>query len=151
MIAHGWKGRQRHREHKKNIKGLHRKYKAGLDAKQKEKELESWLRSFDGMEILVEDYGGDIPLWEKIMDKQMEQEGIPFTSWAISESCQKIADSIDVLEQSIMKKPYYGMMIKYFSNSANEPIDDIMSISTYEYEKRRLDKKLKKQMELSEK
>lgn len=34
----------------------------------------------------------------------------------ISESCQKIAESIDVLEQSIMKKSYYGMMIKYFSN-----------------------------------
>lgn len=87
----------------------------------------------------------------EIMDKQMEQEEIPFTSWAISESCQKIGKSIDVLEQSIMKKPYYGMMIKYFSDSANEPIDDIMSISTYEYEKRRLDKKLKKQMELNEK
>lgn len=87
----------------------------------------------------------------EIMDKQMEQEEIPFTSWAISESCQKIGKSIDVLEQSIMKKPYYGMMIKYFSDSANEPIDDIMSISTYECEKRRLDKKLKKQMELNEK
>ena len=81
----------------------------------------------------------------------MEQEERPFTSWVISESCQNIAESIDVLEQSIMKKPYYGMMIKYFSNSVNEPIDDIVSISTYEYEKRRLDKKLKKQIELSEK
>ncbi len=50
------------------------------------------------------------------MGKQMEQEERPFTSWMISESCQKIAESIDVLEQSIMKKPYYGMMIKYFSN-----------------------------------
>ena len=87
----------------------------------------------------------------EIIDQQMEQEERPFTSWVISESCQKIAESIDVLEQSIMKKTYYGMMIKYFSNSANEPIDDIMSISTYEYEKRRLDKKLKKQMELREK
>lgn len=87
----------------------------------------------------------------EIIDQQMEREERPFTSWAISESCQKIGKSIDVLEQSIMKKPYYGMMIKYFSDSANEPIDDIMSISTYEYEKRRLDKKLKKQMELNEK
>ena len=87
----------------------------------------------------------------EIMDKQMEREEIPFTSWVISEACQKIAKSIDVLEQSIMKKPYYGMMIKYFSDSANEPIDDIMSISTYEYEKRRLDNQLKKQMELNEK
>ena len=87
----------------------------------------------------------------EIMDKQMEQEEIPFTSWVISESCQKIAESIDILEQSIMKKPYYGMMIRYFSESANKPIDDIMSIGTYEHEKRRLDKKLKKQMELREK
>lgn len=47
-----------------------RSTEAGRDAKRKEKELESWLRSLDGMEILVEDYGGDIPLWEKIMDKQ---------------------------------------------------------------------------------
>lgn len=86
----------------------------------------------------------------EIIDQQMEQEERPFTSWVISESCQNIAESIDVLEQSIMKKPYYGMMIKYFSNSVNEPIDDIVSISTYEYEKRRLDKKLKKQIELSE-
>lgn len=87
----------------------------------------------------------------EIIDQQMEQEERPFTSWVISESCQNIAESIDVLEQSIMKKPYYGMMIKYFSNSVNEPIDDIVSISTYECEKRRLDKKLKKQIELSEK
>lgn len=87
----------------------------------------------------------------EIMDQQMEQEGRAFTSWVISESCQKIAESIDILEKSIMKKPYYGMMIKYFSDSENEPIDDIMSISAYEYEKRRLDKKLKKQMESSEK
>ena len=87
----------------------------------------------------------------EIIDQQMEREEKPFTSWVISESCQKIGKSIDVLEQSIMKKPYYGMMIKYFSDSANEQNDDIMSISTYEYEKRRLDKKLKKQMELNEK
>ncbi len=87
----------------------------------------------------------------EIMYKQMEQEEIPFTSWVISESCLKIAESIDVLEQSIMKKPYYGMQIKYLSNFANESIDDIMSIGTYESEKRWLDKKLKKQMEQSAK
>lgn len=87
----------------------------------------------------------------EIMYKQMEQEEILFTSWVISESCLKIAESIDVLEQSIMKKPYYGMQIKYLSNFANESIDDIMSIGTYESEKRWLDKKLKKQMEQSAK
>ena len=50
-----------------------------------------------------------------------------------------------------MKKPYYGMQIKYLSNFANESIDDIMSIGTYESEKGWLDKKLKKQMEPSAK
>lgn len=87
----------------------------------------------------------------EIMNKQMELDEISFSSWEISESCKKIAESIDVLEQSIMKKPYYGIMIKYVNNSANKSIDDITSISAYEYEKRQLDKKLKKQMELSEK
>ncbi|RHV95903.1 hypothetical protein DXA93_05385 [Blautia sp. OF09-25XD] len=43
---------------------------AGKAAKAKEKELEEWLRELDGMERLVEDYGGQIPLWEKIMDRQ---------------------------------------------------------------------------------
>ncbi len=56
--------------YKENNSVAPRSTEAGRDAKQKEKELESWLRSLDGMEILVEDYGGDIPLWEKIMDKQ---------------------------------------------------------------------------------
>lgn len=87
----------------------------------------------------------------EIMNKQMDLDEISFSSWEISESCKKIAESIDVLEQSIMKKPYYGIMIKYVNNSANKSIDDITSISAYEYEKRQLDKKLKKQMELSEK
>ena len=44
---------------------------AGKVAKEKEKELEEWLRSLDGMDRLVDDYVGDkIPLWEKIMDRQ---------------------------------------------------------------------------------
>ena len=43
---------------------------AGRAAKEKEKELEKWLRGLDGMERLAEDYGGQIPLWEKIMDRQ---------------------------------------------------------------------------------
>ena len=44
---------------------------AGKAAKAKEKELEEWLRSLDGMNRLVDDYVGDkIPLWEKIMDRQ---------------------------------------------------------------------------------
>ena len=43
---------------------------AGRAAKEKEKELEKWLRGLDGMDRLVEDYGGQVPLWEKIMDRQ---------------------------------------------------------------------------------
>lgn len=43
---------------------------AGRAAKEKEKELEKWLRGIPGLEILVEDYGGQIPLWEKIMDRK---------------------------------------------------------------------------------
>ena len=41
------------------------------EIRAKEKELEEWLRSLDGMDRLVDDYVGDkIPLWEKIMDRQ---------------------------------------------------------------------------------
>ena len=44
---------------------------AGKAAKEKEKELEKWLRGLEGMDRLVDDYVGDkIPLWEKIMDRQ---------------------------------------------------------------------------------
>ena len=44
---------------------------AGNAAKEKEKELEGWLRGLEGMDRLVDDYVGDkIPLWEKIMDRQ---------------------------------------------------------------------------------
>ena len=43
----------------------------GKVAKEKEKELEEWLRGLEGMDRLVDDYIGDkIPLWEKIMDRQ---------------------------------------------------------------------------------
>lgn len=124
-------------------------YKDELDKVEAEVELEDI--DYEDVDFSEPEDEETFRRQSEIRNKQMEQEEIPFISWVISESCQKIAESIDVLEQSIMKKPYYGMMIKYFSNSSNEPIDDIMSISTYEYEKRRLDKKLKKQMELNEK
>ena len=38
---------------------------AGKVAKEKEKELETWLRGLPRMDEMVEDYGIDIPLWEK--------------------------------------------------------------------------------------
>lgn len=124
-------------------------YKDELDKAEAEVEPEDI--DYDDFDFSEPEDEETFRMQNEIMDQQMEQEGRAFTSWVISESCQKIAESIDILEKSIMKKPYYGMMIKYFSDSENEPIDDIMSISAYEYEKRRLDKKLKKQMESSEK
>ena len=42
----------------------------GKEAKQKEKNLENWLRGIAGRDVLVDDDGGDIPRWEKIMDRQ---------------------------------------------------------------------------------
>ena len=38
---------------------------AGKAAKEKEKELETWLRGLPRMDEMVKDYGIDIPLWEK--------------------------------------------------------------------------------------
>ena len=78
-------------------------------------------------------------------DEQMKSEQRPFTSWLISKCCKDIADSLDVLEKSIRKKPYYGMMIKHYNNCAREPLDDMVSMLSYESEKRRLDRKLAKQ------
>lgn len=54
-------------------------------------------------------------------DRQMELEQRPFVSWHLSRCCQNISESVDILEKSILKKPYYGMMMKRFRNSAEEP------------------------------
>lgn len=77
--------------------------------------------------------------------KQMELEQRPFVSWQLSQCCLDIAESLDVLEKSIRKKPYYGMMMKHYHNCAKAPLDDTISILSYESEKRRLDKKLERQ------
>ena len=81
----------------------------------------------------------------------MELEQRPFMSWFLSKSCQDISESIDILEKSILKKPYYGMMIKIYNNFAKKPVDDIISTMSYEREKKRLDKKLAKQKEAENK
>lgn len=78
-------------------------------------------------------------------DRQMELEQRPFVSWQLSQCCLDIAESLDVLEKSIRKKPYYGMMMKHYHNCAKAPLDDTISILSYESEKRRLDKKLERQ------
>ena len=78
-------------------------------------------------------------------DRQMELEQRPFVSWQLSQCCLDIAESLDVLEKSIRKKPYYGMMMKHYHDCAREPLDDTISMLSYEREKRRLDKKLERQ------
>lgn len=78
-------------------------------------------------------------------DRQMELEQRPFVSWQLSKCCLDIAESLDVIEKSIRKKPYYGMMMKHYHNCAKAPLDDTISILSYESEKRRLDKKLERQ------
>lgn len=80
-------------------------------------------------------------------DKQMELEQRPFLNWRLSKCCENISESVDILEKVILKKPYYGMMIKSCKNSAREPINDTWSMESYESEKRRLDKILAKQKE----
>ena len=59
---------------------------AGRAAKEKEKELERWLRGLDGMDRLVEDYGGQIPhgsaccVWEKTAFEEGLKVGIRLMS-----------------------------------------------------------------------
>ena len=78
-------------------------------------------------------------------DRQMELEQRPFVSWQLSQCCLDIAESLDVLEKSIRKKPYYGMMMKHYNNCAKAPLADTISVLSYESEKQRLDKKLEEQ------
>lgn len=78
-------------------------------------------------------------------DKQVEMAQRAFVSWQLSLCCQNIAKSVDILEKCILKKPYYGMMIKHWKNSKNETIDGVTSRISYENEKRQLDKKLARQ------
>lgn len=70
-------------------------------------------------------------------DKQMELEQRPFLNCRLSKCCENISESVDILEKVILKKPYYGMMIKSCKSSAREPINDTWSMVSYESEKRR--------------
>ncbi|MCD8123845.1 MAG: hypothetical protein LUE23_02240, partial [Lachnospiraceae bacterium] len=81
-------------------------------------------------------------------DKQMQLENRPFIRGLLSKWCKNISESIDILEKSICRKPYYGMMIKRSKNYEKEPLDDIVSTMIYENEKKRLDKILNKQKDL---
>lgn len=57
-------------------------------------------------------------------DRQMEEEERPFVSWHISQCCLNISGSIDILEQNILKKPYYGLLLKFDREAEKHPLDD---------------------------
>ena len=77
--------------------------------------------------------------------RQREIEQRPFVSWLISNCCKNISACLDILEDNIIKKPYYGMMIEFHRNAAKESADDPLSKLSYQREKRQLDKRLAKQ------
>lgn len=81
---------------------------------------------------------------------QMEFKDRPLISWLLSSCCKSISESIDILEKSISKKPYYGMMIESFRNSEEEPLDDFASTISYNSEKKRLNRELNKQKNLKQ-
>ena len=77
--------------------------------------------------------------------KQVEEEFRPFVSWLLSKSCQNISDSIDNLEKLILEKPFYGTKLKMDRNSAKESLNNVVANTSYESEKKRLDRLLAKQ------
>lgn len=125
-------------------KGLN-SYQEKIDKLEQEEEKELEDIDYDEFGYSEPDDEETFRAQKEEFDKQIELEERPFMSWLLSKNCQNISESIDILEKSILKKPYYGMMIKSYNNSAKEPLDDIISIMSYESEKKRLDKKLAKQ------
>lgn len=77
--------------------------------------------------------------------RQIEEANRPYVSWHISRCCLDLAESIDMLEKEILKKPYYGWIIKTNKESINAPLDDFISQTSYKTEKKRLEKMLKRQ------
>lgn len=75
----------------------------------------------------------------------MREENKPFVSWHLSQTCLNISESIDILERSILKKPYYSFRLKYDRDMVKESIGDPMSEMSYKSEKKRLEKLLKRQ------
>lgn len=73
------------------------------------------------------------------------EESKPFVSWHISRCCSDMAGSIDTLERAILKQPYYSMHLEFDRGAEKASLDDPISSITYEHEKKRLEKLLKKQ------
>lgn len=79
------------------------------------------------------------------MDKVFLERLKPFVSWHISTCCKEIAESIDIIEKNIMKKPYYSIRLKFDRDAAKQKLDDPMTAISYESEKKRMEELLKRQ------
>lgn len=56
-----------------------------------------------------------------------------------------MAESIDTLERAILKQPYFSLHLEFVRSAEKASLDDPISSITYESEKKRLEKLLKKQ------
>lgn len=120
-------------------------YQSELDRLEEEEKEEPKELDYDELDFFEPEDEETFRSQQEDFEQQMEQKERPFVSWCLSTSCQNISQSIDILEKSMLNKPYYGMMIKHYQHSAKEPIDGIVASTSYQYEKKRLDKKLAKQ------
>lgn len=68
------------------------------------------------------------------------EEQIPFVSWHISNSCKEISENIDVLEEEILKKPYYSIHLKFERGLERESLEDPLFHMDYTAEKKRLER-----------
>ena len=121
--------------------------------------LESYQNTYDDkkyepMEFDEEEYDFSEPEDEEefkalheAQDRKLIEEHRPFVSFIISKSCSNIAENIDILEQSIIKKPYYGISLEFERNAEKASMDDPIIKIRYESEKERLEKLLKKKEE----
>ena len=122
-------------------------YQSELDRLEEAEEKEPEEIDYDELDFSEPEDEETFRAQREEFDRQMELEERPFVSWCLSTCCQNISQSIDNLEKSMLNKPYYGMMIKYYQTLEKEPLDGIVASTSYEYEKKRLDKKLAKQKE----
>ena len=57
-------------------------------------------------------------------NRQIEEENRPFVSWHISRCCAEIAKSMEILEQCVRKKPYYGLWLEANQKASDVLLDD---------------------------
>ena len=120
-----------------------------LDRREEEQEAqpaEDWDEDdFDSQDFLEPEDEEAFRAQVEQTNRELNQQSRPFASWLISDCCQCIARSIDILEKYIAQKPYYGLMIRHTQNVAREPLSGIFAQTAYRFEKKRLDKKLARQ------